>query len=244
VLLIPLCAAVYPEYIADPLIYICPSSAKHEESDMFYDDGMSVLGFRGVEGDQSYNNWWAASWSYMYWGFTYDRCDDTDSMMDPTGIASMLGVSVPPGVQVPAQVLNQWIKLFASPGYPMLETPYNTRGPIPPLDDDTSDVPADPQGNPVGNGGSNTVYRLREGIERFLITDINYPAASAMAQSEVYIMWDLVSTDPSNFNHVPGGANVLYMDGHVDFIRYPDTKAPVTPSFAVGSGLLVGGAPN
>jgi prepilin-type processing-associated H-X9-DG protein len=23
------------------------------------------------------------------------------------------------------------------------------------------------------------------------------------------------------FNHVPGGGNVLYMDGHVGFVKYP-----------------------
>ena len=23
------------------------------------------------------------------------------------------------------------------------------------------------------------------------------------------------------FNHLPGGANVLYMDGHVEFLKYP-----------------------
>ena len=46
------------------------------------------------------------------------------------------------------------------------------------------------------------------------------------AQSEVYVMSDQISTDVGEFNHLPGGANVLYMDGHVEFIRYP-TKAPV-----------------
>jgi prepilin-type processing-associated H-X9-DG protein len=29
------------------------------------------------------------------------------------------------------------------------------------------------------------------------------------------------------FNHIPGGCNVLYMDGHVEFIRYPG-RYPVT----------------
>jgi len=75
----------------------------------------------------------------------------------------------------------------------------------------------------TGNSGGNTLYRLREGIERFLITDINNPAASAQAQSEVCVIWDMIATNPSSqnqFNHVPGGCNVLYMDGHVEFIRY------------------------
>ena len=99
-----------------------------------------------------------------------------------------------------------------------------------------------------GNQGPNTtLYRLREGIERFMITDINNPAGSAMAQSEIAVMWDFLG-DPqggstyegggvAKFNHVPGGCNVLYMDGHVEFIRYPG-EFPVTPvvAYVFGSG--------
>jgi len=66
-----------------------------------------------------------------------------------------------------------------------------------------------------------TIYRLREGIERFFITDINNPAASAQAQSELWVMVDDCTGIEANFNHIPGGGNVLYMDGHVAFIRYP-----------------------
>ena len=40
-----------------------------------------------------------------------------------------------------------------------------------------------------------------------------------------------MSTVPADFNHVPGGANVLYMDGHVKFEKYPGTF-PVTRAFA------------
>ena len=76
-----------------------------------------------------------------------------------------------------------------------------------------------------------TIYRLREGIERFFISDINNAAASAEAQSEIYIMWDMASTDSTYFNHVPGGSNVLYMDGHVAFIKYPGS-GPITRAFA------------
>jgi len=73
----------------------------------------------------------------------------------------------------------------------------------------------------TGNGGSSTLYRLREGIERFMITDINNPAASAQAQSELAVMWDTLSDDGAQcFNHIPGGCNVLFMDGHVEFFRY------------------------
>lgn len=64
-------------------------------------------------------------------------------------------------------------------------------------------------------------YRLREGIERFLITDINNPSNSNMAQSILPVMWDGIASDEtSHFNHAPGGCNVLYMDGHVEFLKY------------------------
>jgi prepilin-type N-terminal cleavage/methylation domain-containing protein/prepilin-type processing-associated H-X9-DG protein len=83
------------------------------------------------------------------------------------------------------------------------------------------------------SSGSMTAYRLREGIERFFITDINNPAASAMAQSEVWVMLDdLNAGDVSMMNHVPGGCNVLYMDGHVEFVKYP-SKTPVSVAMAV-----------
>ncbi|HUW60763.1 MAG TPA: prepilin-type N-terminal cleavage/methylation domain-containing protein [Candidatus Bathyarchaeia archaeon] len=78
-------------------------------------------------------------------------------------------------------------------------------------------------------------YKLREGIERFFITDINNPAASSMAQSGIAVMYDafgarsaggsplggLASGESAGsvgaYNHVLGGSNVLFMDGHVAF---------------------------
>ncbi|MCL4695321.1 MAG: DUF1559 domain-containing protein, partial [Candidatus Hydrogenedentes bacterium] len=94
-----------------------------------------------------------------------------------------------------------------------------------------------------GNAGGDTIFRLREGAERFLVTDINNPAGSARAQSTVPIMWDNIGTGPlvpppapyfkeegvDSFNHVPGGCNILYMDGHVEFSKYPsDTEIPTS----------------
>jgi prepilin-type processing-associated H-X9-DG protein len=83
-----------------------------------------------------------------------------------------------------------------------------------------------------GSGGGDTCLKLREGVERFMITDINNPGASASAQSETAVMWDQQQGIQTNgdvkFSHVPGGANVLYMDGHVEFIKYPSQEMPMT----------------
>ena len=86
-----------------------------------------------------------------------------------------------------------------------------------------------------GNAHGDTVYRLREGIERFTITDINNAAATATAQSQLAMAWDQIAgivdpnggsaadeaaKDVARFNHIPDGCNVLFLDGHVEFMKY------------------------
>lgn len=75
-----------------------------------------------------------------------------------------------------------------------------------------------------------SLYWFKEGAERFLITDINNPAGSAHAQSSVAVTWDNINFDAGDydpgfvyegFNHIPGGTNVMFMDGHVEFAKYP-----------------------
>jgi prepilin-type processing-associated H-X9-DG protein len=96
--------------------------------------------------------------------------------------------------------------------------------------DFSDDLPAPPG---RGSFGSDTFFRLREGIERFGITDINDPRASANIQSQIPIMMDRIAGSPSQgmltLNHIPGGCNVLYMDGHVEYVKYP-RKFPITPA--------------
>jgi prepilin-type N-terminal cleavage/methylation domain-containing protein/prepilin-type processing-associated H-X9-DG protein len=75
-----------------------------------------------------------------------------------------------------------------------------------------------------GNYSGAVLYKMREGIERFMISDINNPAGSAVAQSTIPVMFDSVfggsfGDGAYRFNHLPGGGNVLYMDGHVSFIK-------------------------
>ena len=79
-------------------------------------------------------------------------------------------------------------------------------------------------------GQTVTLHHLKDGIERFLITDINNPAGSAKAQSEILVMWDTIRTQndgsvhTNDFSHLPGGANVLFMDGHVAFAKFPQEE--------------------
>ena len=110
--------------------------------------------------------------------------------------------------------------------------------------------------------GPDMAYHLREGVERFLITDINNPSAGSRSQSDLPTMcdaWgvvkktngqDLAATAIPAFNHVPGGANVLFMDGHVEFQRYSSTggafpvqsySSPYLPKVQIWSSYILEG---
>ena len=104
--------------------------------------------------------------------------------------------------------------------------------------DTTQDDDSDREIGPGGQLCPAKIFRLKEGVERFMVTDINNPASSSKGQSEIPTMmdgWaqrkkvdDTGSNDDSPvagitaFNHVPGGSNVLYMDGHVEFVKFKD----------------------
>ncbi len=94
-----------------------------------------------------------------------------------------------------------------------------------------------------GSGGGTISYHTSEGVERFLVTDIYNPAGSSNAQSNIACYYDIFgsvaatskSGAVSTFNHLPGGSNVLYMDGHVEFVKYssyPGSKWPLTEYLA------------
>ena len=87
------------------------------------------------------------------------------------------------------------------------------------------DIPV-PEG--MGTRGTTTIHRLREGMERYGVTDINNTAPSAKAEAAIWVLSDRVSVPQDGF---VGGANVLFKDGHVEFVVYPE-KAPVTPGMA------------
>ncbi len=92
--------------------------------------------------------------------------------------------------------------------------------------------------NLYGILGNPVFYRTRLGVERFFITDINNPAGSSVAASELPIMWDLIGNRPGSTdltNHIPAGGNALYLDGHVEWVSYP-TKFPMSSASARAFG--------
>ena len=83
-----------------------------------------------------------------------------------------------------------------------------------PFDEDIQVAPG------TGSAGGDAILRLRERLEPHL-GDGTGNVNGTMWQSRIPIL-----IEPPD-NHHPAGANVLYMDGHVEFIRYPG-KWPMT----------------
>ena len=225
--------AVYPEYLTDLKILFCPSSTRGNPEDYIECPGGAWC--NTVPGSVIYGKLdprkIGDKVSYLYYGWVCENEAVWLTMIFASQIAEiMLEVA---GDPAPNRAYDNDLNLN---NYSMAGIQNGIDGKTDSFYLGTGVVLAQ------GNGKGDMIYRLREGIERFLITDINNPAGSAMAQSEIPIMWDHIEgnrKDRSNraarFNHIPGGSNVLYLDGHVEFLKYPG-KHPVHPANATGAG--------
>jgi prepilin-type N-terminal cleavage/methylation domain-containing protein len=122
--LTPYCEAVYPEYISDPNIYVCPSSARMSTEDMYRGDGSCVLDI--IDGATGGGEWWNASWSYHYYGFAFDDCDNDSAHPIPASAVETaiqttllptytLPASIDPTEPFPAQILLGYSVLATAP---------------------------------------------------------------------------------------------------------------------------------
>lgn len=218
---------IYPEYLSDAKVFACPSDATQP----------------GVTNTKSGEAWvhiacanvysgegaLSAGQSYSYLGYLYDKYDVEDTPVSALGLAPatltyLHNQGVTDTMMVPSQVVAGSLAantilvttLTADPGFLALAGALKFK--------EADDYVAAKMDTDLTITGG-TVRRLKEGIERFLITDINNPAGSAKAQSTIQVMWDRLSTSVTNFNHAPGGSNYLYMDGHVEFSKFGNKPA-------------------
>ncbi len=265
---------LYPDYWNDPNIMICPSDARPDRQweidgqlwgaglwDDIDEQIRSIQGSSPIE--QACR---AAILSHPVSYYYFPWATRTQSQL--LHAASMVGM----WGALPTDVIVYWNDALQAnvPAFgemrALVDWTIRGRGDIPPdllPWSHTGEVPADSDwrdddGSILPADG----YRhMREGIERFFITDINNPAAGAMSQSTLPVMWDawgartdmhfnVVDDGVASFNHVPGGSNVLYMDGHVEFVRlnerYPVKTSGFESPFALGTqmrhwGQLMGG---
>jgi len=71
------------------------------------------------------------------------------------------------------------------------------------------------------------IDRLRPSPTHFIVTDLNDAKLKAWIDSEIWVMHDVLRDTPESFSHQPAGCNVLYKDGHVEFLRFTGTSADI-----------------
>jgi len=264
---------LYPDYWTDPNIMSCPSDSHGQwggspwgEFPGFTGDPADVVDSIGDRGDPNLTEaarlclhaYLSLPISYIYNPYaTRTGSQWVDTVLTMGWYPwSLLGIAVNDQSALVPQV---WGAPLDSVGCHSEWNAILNFGPIGTMDIPASTWPGgsyhegwrDDDGSPLPNN----YHSLKDGIERFFITDINNPAAGAMAQSELFVMWDAwadgsnISTDVASqaylgigrqgilfFNHIPGGSNVLYMDGHVEFVKFGE-KAPVASPANTNSNL-------
>jgi prepilin-type processing-associated H-X9-DG protein len=261
--------ALYPEYVTDVNLVLCPSDSRADSGDGWWiwrgwggnsngikrdfaaqirdvaaRDENTPAPMHGANAGKPFafgkqlclNTYlsWPVSYCYVAYGVTsWSQIVDVMGARRRWWDWQRVPAHIPPGRQV-GWYGNDWFMQFGCEGWGIID--FDIR----PSEEDMildgilqwSDWRMSPEGWDPVNGmkdddGSDLpkIYRrLKEGIERFFVTDINNPSADAQAQSNLIVMWDAFSSLMWQFNHVPGGSNVLYMDGHVEFLRYGSDK--------------------
>lgn len=237
-LAIPDAPATYPEYISDMNIGFCPSNRRRLAPDYLDPSLDPGSGWYGPEGGLCPGKFEDRAYTY----FGYAATDEHELVTAMFAADLLMGQSTNPGVgttRYAGAYIDIYDKRNDNYGLPgdvyayAAERIQDKRGTPRLPNDSTTEYPIGSGVKSwdylqiVGLGGGTEVLRLKEGVERFAITDINNPASSAEAQSTMITMWDKTEYDAGSikFFHLPGGGNVLYADGHVEWVKYPG-KAP------------------
>jgi prepilin-type N-terminal cleavage/methylation domain-containing protein/prepilin-type processing-associated H-X9-DG protein len=198
--------SIYPDYLTDLTVFACPSDPEYDK-DMVFRDMTFERGYRppamGTDPRDPY-----------FVGGT------VVSPHDPDCLYTMSYTYLPYAIYSDLQALALFSVLddmmFGLYYYPVNMAAFMN-----------DDVILPPEFWGLGTGGGNTIYRLRQGVERFFITDINNPARGVVSATQLPVMFDTVGRDPQDFSHIPAGGNILYMDGHVEFVKYPDLRGRI-----------------
>ncbi|MCP4646091.1 MAG: hypothetical protein GY851_36945 [bacterium] len=249
--------AVYPEYTTDLGLLACPGSAVTEApSGESVVDAHTLGVIRSVRAGHCVYEGFPTNGdaSYTYLGWRVDRADDGDPYVD-RNTALSLGLPAEGPAQIVALLAHADPNLTFPPRFTGTGKKRRQKVPIEPVMMRESLGALGSHVTKWANrNGDDLLDPLWKG---FLfgeqLTDMQAKMAVAMMESGQYdpdtmprpserdywvstpVMWDSVGLDDEGqqrFAHrAPNGANVLYMDGHVEFVAYPG-KFPMSESFA------------
>lgn len=186
--------AIYPEYLADLNILVCPSSAEaamHNAPGALGQLPTAPCNYPGHFSNPDVN--------YVYLGYCID---DGDGACGEVPLAEHGFTNAVGDASAQLVCVMEYIRENAD-------------------DHAALDRDIDPAAlgyGPLGNGTvpgapgpaeGSLIFRLREGLNA--------------SPATVPIMWDAFVSGGGfmMFNHIPGGSNCLFLDGHVAFLQYP-----------------------
>lgn len=228
VLWVPQYDFVYPEYMTDPFMALCPSNERDCSNIMINVDGYHLS-------EKESHELYVRNSSYFYTGWFYDNlkyepllktvvCENIYRYLaDDEYVNAQLAM----GIESLLRSLSDE-KATDKLGLHFLEI---ANAPL--------NVPI-----PFGNDRHDILHRLREGCERTFVTDINSRTATNKIKEKMWVMMDMYEKvgETFSFYHTPIGSNVLYIDGSVKFVPFvgkpkgldmdSNAKEPVLPSLS------------
>jgi prepilin-type N-terminal cleavage/methylation domain-containing protein/prepilin-type processing-associated H-X9-DG protein len=192
-------AVIFPDYLDDFQVFVCPSSSNFLDDELaeWYTDLTLVETYIDPVIAADPRNREVLPKLY------HER-------PDPECMTSQHYIYLPHAVNTEENMLflfDEYYRLIASNQFEMLSTEFEVPGGHAP-------------------GAQDRFYRVRDGVNRLFIEDINRPELTAIAETEIPLLFDSMAVQGRHLpNHiVPPGGNVLYMDGHVEYMRFPDKK--------------------
>lgn len=208
----PSVRTLFPEYLNDARIIVCPSDPDKEGMNIRSSESLNILALKPEYIDTS----------YAYFGWIFDKADrqavPASSFNTLLIIASRFGVDLSKRHSpYNAQILAAIAAMLRNVDIFNITLPETLKR----MNQDIFGVPSHPLSNEnLGNGDSEIIFRIREGAERFLT--IEGKNSKYISQSQVWVMFDSPVSLPGGIrlNHTPGGSNVLFMDGHVEYVGF------------------------
>jgi prepilin-type N-terminal cleavage/methylation domain-containing protein/prepilin-type processing-associated H-X9-DG protein len=211
--LAPKVSSVYPEYVATFSLFSCPSSShnlegRKENNLLLYPEHSDL--------------------SYLYIGYVLDKVDAKSPQRPLSDIVGVIPFLPKDAIEYartrigPAQFLNLEralvLRLIIDCVFRQTSDLYTCGCSV----IDSHQNVGLYEGIPLGNSGGTVVHRLSWDSGRYIDG----------GASRLWVMLDSFSTSASRMNHVPAGCNVLFLDGHVEFVRYPEMDSVVNPGMA------------
>lgn len=227
--------ALYPQYLGDPLVFVCPSGPHGKRPSLFLgritigsngymegavdatglvrDDGSGQCAHTGriTNGDVSY--------TYLPWVVGHDTPGYYDNPVIDEQLAAEHGLPL----SGPAQLVALAIRLRQAQAQDLIAS-------MQLLEEDIDlGEGLGMLGDPFVRGGCDTgrerqtvLRRTSDHVEQELFNPpVSYFGRNLISQSVIPVLFDHVTNAPAGSSHFPRGGNILYLDGHVRFVKFP-----------------------